>query len=148
MRTPAALRPVSLSPRIPTAACRSVRSWSSEEYTRVVIYLSGPVHYTSSDVRGAGASHESARIRVDLADCTVGSHVQPHSNVNDIFLKEVSVKQAAPGLAQVVLDVRSVLAYRVFSMADPFRVVIDVRGHRPVQEQTAGPGASAARFRL
>ena len=117
----------------------SVQSWSSEEYTRVVIYLSGPVHYTSSDVRGTGASPESARIRVDLADCTVGSRIHPHSNVNDVFLKAVSVKQSAPDLAQVVLDVRSVRAYRVFSMADPFRVVIDVQGNPPVQEQARVP---------
>lgn len=123
----------------PKAVVEKIHHWSADEYTRVVVYLSRPVKYTRSEFLAVPKEKRPPRIVLDLERCGVRPKLKPMIRIMDGLLQDVRVESAGNDKTQVVLDLQSVESYRVFSLADPFRVVIDVLG-----ERKAEPAAAAA----
>ncbi len=107
-----------------------IQHWSAEEYSRVAIYLSGPVRYSRTVLPAEPKDKRPARIALDLEACAVRPKVKSMIPIMDGLLRDVRVKSSTDDKTQVVLDLQSMESYRVFSLADPFRVVIDVQGKR------------------
>src|ERR1019366_10108756 len=55
------------------------------------------------------------------------------SPVENGFLRQIRVAQFSSDVARVVLDVEKIEAYSIFSLPNPFRLVIDVQGAAPTQ---------------
>ena len=54
--------------------------------------------------------------------------------------------QFSPEVARVVLDVEKIEAYSIFSLPNPFRLVIDVQGKAPTQiARTVNPAPPASK---
>ena len=65
--------------------------------------------------------------------------------VEDGFLRQIRVAQFSPDVARVVLDVEKIEAYSIFSLPNPFRLVIDVQGAAPTQiARTVNPAPPAS----
>ncbi len=108
---------------------------TGEEYTRVVLYTNEPVKFDREITRAEPQSGSTARIDLLLRDCVLNPRLKIESPRDDPFLKAVHALQQEGNLSRVSLDVQSIDSYRIFSLADPFRVIVDVRGKR--SEQTA-----------
>ncbi|RPI26820.1 MAG: N-acetylmuramoyl-L-alanine amidase [Acidobacteria bacterium] len=122
--TPAAERPRSAraaSPRI--ASMSSIRYWSNEDYTRVVIQFDREVEVKKEFLESP------ARLYLDFPGCRLQSgELAKTYAVNDLFIKQIRVGKNRPGVIRVVMDYEAVNTHTVFTLYDPFRIVVDTRG--------------------
>ncbi len=116
-----------------------VKYWSSDNYTRVVIMASGPVHY--KEVLLEETANTPRRLYIDFNKSYIEPQYRAPVPIEDGLLRSIRTGQFAPDTVRVVLDIESIGSYKIFSLPDPFRVVIDVRG-------LADGTAAASRVRI
>ncbi|MCF8055684.1 MAG: N-acetylmuramoyl-L-alanine amidase [Desulfocapsa sp.] len=103
-----------------------VKYWSSDNYTRVVIKASGPVTYEEILLEKKGT--HPRRLYIDFQESYIEPRFRAPIPIEDGLLKQIRTAQFTPEVVRVVLDIESISDYKIFSLPDPFRVVIDVRG--------------------
>jgi N-acetylmuramoyl-L-alanine amidase len=108
------------------AIIRQIRHWSTKDYTRVVVETSKPVKF-AENVLSSG-DNRNGRHYINLFSCRVDQQHKDPIIIRDGLLKQVRSAQFSPRTARVVLDTQSLASYKVFSLTDPFRVVIDLLG--------------------
>ncbi|MEN8257949.1 MAG: N-acetylmuramoyl-L-alanine amidase [Thermodesulfobacteriota bacterium] len=105
---------------------RPIRFWSNKNYTRVVIEASAPVRFKEHVLKAEGKL--PSRLYVDLFDCRIPSTYQNPITIQDGLLKRSRAAQFDPSTARVVIDLETFSQYKIFSLHEPFRVVIDITG--------------------
>lgn len=103
-----------------------VKYWSSENYTRIVIKASDPVTYKEQLLERSG--DRPRRLYIDFFNSYIEPKYRSPVPIEDGLLKRIRTGQFTSDTVRVVLDIESISNYKVFSLPDPFRVVIDVRG--------------------
>lgn len=103
-----------------------VKYWSSNNYTRVVIKASGPVTYREELLEQRG--NKPRRLYIDFKNSYIEPKYRAPVPIEDGLLRQIRTGQFTPDTVRVVLDIESISDYKIFSLPDPFRVVIDVRG--------------------
>lgn len=113
-----------------------VKYWSSNDYTRVVIKASGPVTYTEQLLEKIGS--QPRRLYVDFHQSYIEPKYRSPVPIEDGLLQRIRTGQFSSNTVRVVLDIESISNYRIFSLPDPFRVVIDVLGedHTPLEQSS------------
>ena len=100
---------------------RSLRHWSTPEYVRIVIDLSGPVEFSK------GRLSNPERLFFDLKNAKTAKGLQASYAVNDKVLKAIRIGQFNTNTARIVLDLELTdYDFKVFNLEDPSRLVIDV----------------------
>lgn len=110
-----------------------VKYWSSDNYTRVVIMASGPVTY--KDVLLEAVDDKPRRLYLDFQQSYIEPQYRAPVPIEDGLLRRIRTGQFTTDTVRVVLDIESISSYKIFSLPDPFRVVIDVRGETQENEQ-------------
>ncbi|MFQ5894491.1 MAG: N-acetylmuramoyl-L-alanine amidase [Nitrospinota bacterium] len=119
------LAPLAWSPSLSEGApfVRGIRRWSTPLYTRIVIDLDGPARYSRGHLR------RPERVFVDVHGARLSWEFGPRAvEVGDGLLRRVRVGYPTPGVVRVVLDLAVLGSYKVFSLENPFRIVVDVKG--------------------
>ncbi len=105
---------------------RNIRQWTGTKYTRIVIDLDDEVKYTE------GSVEDPARIYFDLLGARVTKDLASRSfPVGDGFLQQIRVGQNKADVVRVVLDFQTLSEYNVFTLPDPYRLVVDILGKPP-----------------
>ncbi len=105
-----------------TATVRSIRYWSSNDYTRMVIDLDGHIPYQKQVISNPD------RLFFDLSHTILNGELSDSPiTVGDRFLRQIRVGQNMPDVVRVVLDLEKGVEYRVSELSDPFRIVVDIR---------------------
>ncbi len=112
-----------------------VKYWSSDDYTRVVIKASGPVTYKEELLEKHGK--HPRRLYIDFQDSYIEPRYRAPVPIEDGLLKQIRTGQFTPETVRVVLDIESISNYKIFSLPDPFRVVVDVRGEKKQDSEPA-----------
>jgi len=103
-----------------------IKHWSTDDYTRVVVKVTEPVLFSEHLLEKMG--NHPRRLYIDFSN----SHIPPEAcnpvPIQDGLLKRVRVGQFTRDTVRVVLDIESISKYKIFSLQDPFRVIIDVKG--------------------
>ncbi len=102
-----------------------IRHWSGPKYTRVVVDVEGPAKYTVNRLRSPD------RMFLDFLGTKLGSGKKQSVSVNDGLVGGIRSAQYDKDTVRVVLDLGGDSGYRVFSLANPTRVVIDVFKKKP-----------------
>ena len=118
-----------------------VKYWSSNDYTRVVINTSGPVTYREELLEEIG--NRPRRLYIDFLESYIEPRFRSPVPIEDGLLKQVRTGQYSTDTVRVVLDIESISSYKIFSLPDPFRVVIDVRGEKPSAPAPSEPNRSS-----
>jgi len=109
---------------------RNIRHWTGKEYTRIVIDMDEEVSFTQNRLA------DPDRIYFDLYGAVLSRSLATRSvPVEDAFLKRIRVDQNKPDVVRLVLDFESISRYNVFSLENPYRLVVDILGIRPVAEE-------------
>lgn len=116
-----------------------VRHWSSPDYTRVVIETTGPAGYAANLLQGNKKAGQPPRLYVDVKGGTLGTGVPATQKVGDGLLREIRVGRPARDQVRVVLDLETYGDYKVFTLENPQRIVIDVSGKRTATLEAAIP---------
>ncbi|MBU4260528.1 MAG: N-acetylmuramoyl-L-alanine amidase [Proteobacteria bacterium] len=106
-----------------------IRFWSTKNYTRVVIEPSYPVQFKEAFLKADGDLPR--RLYVDLFNSRIAPTFQNAIPIQDGLLRQLRGAQFDKTTVRVVLDTESVQDYKIFTLEDPFRVVIDVTGTKP-----------------
>ena len=110
-----------------------VKYWSSNNYTRVVINASGPVTYQETLLEKSG--DKPRRLYLDFQESYIEPRYRSPIPIEDGLLKQIRTGQFTPEVVRVVIDIESISSYKIFSLPDPFRVIIDVRGEENIASE-------------
>ncbi|MCF8075950.1 MAG: N-acetylmuramoyl-L-alanine amidase [Desulfotignum sp.] len=113
----------------PDAYITDLRFWSNPEYTRIVINADQDrSFYHHLLKKDPDLNIPFQRLYVDIPQALLGKGVAEHTPINDNLLKQARAGQYLPHTVRVVVDIKSFENYKIFSLNDPFRIVIDVWG--------------------
>ena len=121
----------------------ALRFWSNPEYTRIVVNADADRPYSHRLLKKDPAINKPQRLYVDIEQARLGKGVADHTPINDDLLSQARAGQYRPHTVRVVVDIKSFENYKIFSLKDPFRIVIDVWGQGG-KEVAAAPGQSPA----
>jgi len=113
-----------------------VKYWSSDNYSRVVIKTSEPVRYRETLLEKNNDTPR--RLYLDFQESYIDPQYRSPVPINDGLLKRIRTAQFTPEVVRVVLDIESISDYKIYSLPDPFRVIIDVRGESKVASKKPG----------
>ncbi|MBT3176241.1 MAG: AMIN domain-containing protein [Desulfobacula sp.] len=106
-----------------------LRFWSNPEYTRIVINAESERKYSHRLLKKDPYINKPLqRLYIDIEKTKLGKGVAEHTPINDTLLKQARAGQHLPHTVRVVVDIKSFENYKIFSLKDPFRIVIDVWG--------------------
>jgi N-acetylmuramoyl-L-alanine amidase len=129
--------PVAVAARSGRVEVRNIRYWNAENYTRVVVDLGGEVKFQQARIDGPD------RIFIDLFNTELSTVLLGKSfDVGGGLLSRIRIAENRSGVTRVVMEVGDVGDYTVFSLPDPFRLVVDIRS--PVPPQTLASRQPAA----
>jgi N-acetylmuramoyl-L-alanine amidase len=106
----------------------NLRFWSNPNYTRVVIDASQETTYYHNLLRKDPALNKPQRLYIDLKGAHLGDNIKKSIPINDDLLTNARAGQYTPDSVRVVVDIKSFKTYKIFSLKDPFRIVLDVWG--------------------
>ena len=115
---------------------KAVRLWALGDATRVAIEVSGEFQYRHDRLL------DPDRVYFDILGAKPGFtkekvHTIP---VGDRLLKQIRVSETQPGVTRVVLDLEQVIDFSAAQLANPDRLVVELRPRgRPPQETTNPP---------
>ena len=101
---------------------KGIRYWSSPDYTRVVVDLTGTIEYSQNHLK------DPERLYFDLKNTVVTKEIVESVPIGDDILKTVRAGQFTCDTVRVVLDLKEFQEFNVFVLEDPARLVIDVYG--------------------
>jgi len=107
----------------------NLRFWSNPEYTRIVIDASDERDYSHRLLKKDPTINKPfQRLYIDIEKTRLGKNVAAHMPINDNLLNQARAGQYLPHTVRVVVDIKSFENYKIFSLKDPFRIIIDVWG--------------------
>ena len=109
------------------AIVQRVNYTPAEGIGQVVIFPSHEVTYHLSSLPPDTTNKLPARFYVDLSPARLGSEVPLSLAVGEAGVRQVRTAQFSATTVRVVLDVDEVEDCRVFSLADPYRVVVEIK---------------------
>jgi N-acetylmuramoyl-L-alanine amidase len=123
------------------AVVQDLRYWSNPNYTRVVVYLDRETDFVHHLLKKDPSLDKPPRLYVDLSNSTLGEGSQKSIPINDDLLSNARAARYTLDSVRVVVDIKSFDSYKVFSLKDPFRLVIDVWGRNGAAQvaQEQGP---------
>ncbi len=134
--------PIMADDRARPAEVLPIRHWSSASYTRVVIETSRPLTFRSQMLTNGDGSR---RLNLDLAGARLSPRIETEIQATeDGLLRRVSHAQLTADSVRVVLETKAIIDdYKIFSLENPFRVVIDLLGetYPPPPRRPAGEAA-------
>ncbi len=116
---------------------KDIRHWSGEDYTRVVLDLEQDTdfeHMVLEPDQEAGSPH---RLVVDLKQSEPGENITDSINIEDGILSKVRCSKYGDQKSRVVLDIENLEDYKIFSLQNPFRVVLDLHAEKKQEQSLA-----------
>lgn len=108
-----------------SATVLPIRYWSSSRYTRVVVETTQQITFKHRILEKNG--DRPRRLYIDLENCRLSPEVDNAVPIQDGLLRQVRNAQYDANTVRVVLDTQTNISdYKVFSLTEPFRVVVDV----------------------
>jgi N-acetylmuramoyl-L-alanine amidase len=110
------------------ATVTDLRFWSNPNYTRVVIDADREADYYHHLPKKDPSLKKPQRLYVDLSQSRLGENIRKSIPIHDDLLLDARAGQYTLDSVRVVVDIKSFETYKIFSLKDPFRIVIDVWG--------------------
>jgi len=117
-------RPLEIRPDLKRVV--NVEPVTGEDYTRVIVDLSGEFKYSINIL--PENKDKPPRLYVDIYPALLDGKVQRIIDLKDKHLKAVRVGQFDSQTVRVVLDLNSLTDYKVFKLGNPYQLIIDLVG--------------------
>ncbi|MBC8018008.1 MAG: N-acetylmuramoyl-L-alanine amidase [Verrucomicrobia bacterium] len=115
----------------PPALLSEMKHWSNPDYTRISLELDRDVTWEAHQL-GKASPGKPGRVYIDINRTRLGRNVRDIT-IGDGLLKGARFGQYKPDVVRVVLDTENIKDFKVFSLSEPARLIIDVRGERPAE---------------
>ena len=114
---------------VATTRITGLRYWSNPNYTRIVIDTDKETAYSHRLLKKDPSLKRPQRLYVDLDNSVLGKEAKKIIPINDELLADARAGQHTSDSVRVVVDIKSFTTYKIFSLRNPFRIVLDVWGH-------------------
>jgi N-acetylmuramoyl-L-alanine amidase len=121
-----------------------LRFWSNPSYTRIVIDADQETRFSHRLLKKDPSIKKPQRLYIDLSKSRLGRDIEKFVPINDELLSDARAGQYTAESVRIVVDIKSFKTYKIFSLKNPFRIVLDVWGDDS-ERQAAGPSSSPAR---
>ncbi len=105
-----------------------LRFWSNPSYTRIVVDASRGTDYRYGFLDEDPSLDKPQRLYIDFDNARLGEDLRRVVPINDNLLLDARAGQYSDRQVRVVVDIKSFKNYKIFSLRNPFRTVIDVWG--------------------
>jgi len=123
----------------------NLRFWSNPNYTRIVIDADSEALYRHRLLNEDPSIQKPQRLYIDLDNSRLGKDTSKVIPINDNLLSDARAGQYNLDTVRVVVDIKSFKTYKIFSLKNPFRIVIDIWGEgEPAVASERQPGRTAA----
>lgn len=112
-----------------------IKYWSNPNYTRVVISLSGEAAFSHRLLKEDPNINKPRRFYVDIKNAGLRPSLRQPTVIDDVFVKTVRASEYTKDTVRVVLDIKSIEDHKIFSLPEPFRIVIDIKGRKQGSEE-------------
>ena len=119
-----------------------MKHWSTPDYTRVAVTLNHEASFEKHEIAKSPGSAIPSRIYFDINGAKLGTGVKELA-IGDGLLKSARAAQYSADTVRVVLDVDNIKDYKIFTFADPFRIIVDVKGERQASISSLTPAVTA-----
>jgi N-acetylmuramoyl-L-alanine amidase len=124
------------------AVISGLRHWHNPKYSRVAVDINREVKFRDHLLPRDAAANKPMRLYLDLEPATVAAKVPEEYPIADGLVSRARVGQYDQDTVRLVLDLQNIGNYRIFSLSNPFRIVVDVMGE---DSKAAAPAQSAGR---
>jgi len=107
---------------------KNIKYWSDTSYTRVVLEFDRQAIFEHRSLKEDPDNKKPPRIFIDIKGRSYDEKFRTPLIIKDNLLEQIRVGQFKEDIVRVVLDLSSITKYTVFSLTNPFRVVIDIYG--------------------
>ncbi|HEY5673262.1 MAG TPA: N-acetylmuramoyl-L-alanine amidase [Malonomonas sp.] len=101
----------------------NIRYWSGPEYTRVVLDLNAPVVAVPHLLKG-----DDPRLYFDLVYTEIAPSLQAEIAIHNGVVQRIRTSQFNQQKIRVVIDLERLNEYKLVTLDNPYRIVIDVLG--------------------
>jgi len=131
------------APHADTVTVSGLRFWSNPSYTRIVIDADQETSFSHRLLEKDPAIKKPQRLYIDLNRSRLGAGIQKFIPINDELLSDARAGQYTPDAVRIVVDIKSFKNYKIFSLKNPFRIVLDVWGQDLKRQTVAGSAPPA-----
>ncbi len=114
------------SPKGICASLKKVRFFSNAGHTRVVLDLDRKVDYEAHRLSGNQRAKKPPRIFVDLFNTRCASDLPRKIDLDNGLVQSIRTAPNNVNKSRIVLDLRKVEQYKIFSLDHPYRIVMDL----------------------
>ncbi|MCG3172372.1 MAG: hypothetical protein GMKNLPBB_00522 [Myxococcota bacterium] len=118
-----------------TGKLEAVKHWSNKTYTRIALYLDNPVHFRHEELPADAKNSKPPRLFLDLKPGVAKRDLMKPLPVQDAMLQQIRVGQFDKETVRVVLDLNAFQSYRIYTLENPFRILVDVTAGDPPPEE-------------
>ena len=105
-----------------------LRFWSNIRYSRIIIDLDNEVPFNSNLTKIQPPTRASSRLSIDIQNSKLSDKVKKIVQINDELITDVRLGQFTSSSVKVLIDIKIFKTYKIFSLSNPFRIVIDFWG--------------------
>ncbi len=103
-----------------------LRFWSNPNYTRIVVDGDRDTDFTHELLPPSASTPQ--RLYIDFQNSLLGKDIQKAVPIDDDLLRGARAAQYTTDSVRVVIDIKSFKSYKIFSLKNPFRTIIDIWG--------------------
>jgi N-acetylmuramoyl-L-alanine amidase len=128
------------------AHVQGLRFWSNPDYTRIVVDASHETSFTHRLLKKNPSMKKPQRLYIDLQKSRLSEKVKKFVPINDELLSDARAGQYTTDSVRVVVDIKSFKDYKIFSLKNPFRIVLDVWGENSDREAASAVKPSSGKI--
>lgn len=123
-----------------------LRVWSNPSYTRIVIDADKETTYEHRLLKKDPALDKPQRLYIDFNQSKLSKSLKNLIPIDDDLLIDARAGQYTLDSVRVVVDIKSFKTYKIFSLNNPFRIILDIWGEEPgdVEADQSPPTASVS----
>jgi N-acetylmuramoyl-L-alanine amidase len=112
-------------PFVKSVTVTGLRFWSNPNYTRVVIDTDKETSYFHHLLKKDPSIKKPQRLYIDFENSILGKNIEKIIPIDDDLLSGARAGQFTKDSVRVVVDIKNFKTYKVFSLKDPFRIIMD-----------------------
>ncbi len=127
-----------LPPAGGTARVSEILAWTNEIYTRVAIYTGEEVAWRADTAAADPSRGLPPRVFVDLTGAGIREEIlRKPVEIRNGLLRQVRAGRYSRDVVRVVIDLERDSTYRVFTLDNPFRIIVDIDGEGEIPAAAA-----------
>ncbi|MBI5604716.1 MAG: N-acetylmuramoyl-L-alanine amidase [Deltaproteobacteria bacterium] len=136
------------NPRQSFTRVTGLRHWSSPNYTRIIVDVEDKISFRHRLLKKDPSIEKPERLYLDLYPARLALGRASPLVIKDGLLKGARIGQYEASTVRLVLDIESIKGYKIFTLENPFRLIVDVSGKEKIADRPTEPAGRERKLSL